>query len=441
MKTIAFCNSTLAWGGGETWHLEASLYLLGQGYKVLMMAHEEGALYARAKAYEGPHFTLIPLSIGRLSFLNPFTVKKYARFLSSHGVDAVLMNLPQDLKCMGLAARKAGISQVIYRRGSALPVRNSALNRYLYGKVLTGLIVNSQATKNEVYRHNSRLISEKRVMVLPNGIDISDFDRRLAEADCLDVDLGMKLGGKDDEKPEATWDRGGDRGQQLRHERVEDGGTFIKSSSAPIVLGNAGRLNKQKGQHFLLYLSKALETMDVDYRLVIAGSGERRQELEELAQNLGVADKVFFTGFLQDTCPFWKSIDVFVLTSLWEGFGYVLLEAMLSAKPILAFGVSNIPELVEDGNNGFLFPLPLESAQGHTDLKDHENMGQGGDKEGSASSSLPDMSAMAEAVKRLAHDPALRKRMGEAGRSFADPAFDQKVVMTNLMEYLEKAES
>ena len=431
MKTIAFCNSTLAWGGGETWHLEASLYLVEQGYKVLMMAHEEGALYARAKAHEGPRFTLIPLSIGRLSFLNPFMVKKYARLLSDHKVDAVFMNLPQDLKCMGLAARKAGISQIIYRRGSALPVRNSALNRYLYGKVLTGLIVNSQATKNEVYRHNSRLISEKRVMVLPNGIDISDFDRRLAKADCLEVTLGMEFGAKGGETPEATWDGA----EPLRQEAVDDGGKPSKTSPPPIVLGNAGRLNKQKGQHFLLYLSRALATMGVDYRLVIAGSGERRQELEGLAQSLGVADKVFFTGFLHDTCPFWKSIDVFVLTSLWEGFGYVLLEAMLSAKPILAFGVSNIPELVEDGNNGFLFPLPLEGGQG---LKNHENMG---DKEGSDSSSLPDMSAMAEAVKRLAHDPALRKRMGEAGRSFAAPAFDQKAVMANLMEYLEKAES
>lgn len=434
MKTIAFCNSTLAWGGGETWHLEASLYLLGQGYKVLMMAHEEGALYARAKAYEGPNFILMPLSIGRLSFLNPFTVQKYARFLSKHGVDAVLMNLPQDLKCMGLAARKAGISQIIYRRGSALPVRNSALNRYLYGKVITGLIVNSQATKNEVFRHNSRLIAEKRVMVLPNGIDIADFDRRLAKADSLDVDFGMKLGGKGDEEPKT----GRRVGEQLKQETARDGEAPAKNSSQPIILGNAGRLNKQKGQHFLLYLSKALETMGVDYRLVIAGSGERRQELEELAQGLGVADRVFFTGFLHDTCPFWKSIDVFVLTSLWEGFGYVLLEAMLSGKPILAFGVSNIPELVEDGHNGFLFPLPLESGQ---DLKGHNNMGQRGKEGGSASPSSPDMSAMAEAVKRLAHDPALRKRMGEAGRSFAVPAFEQKVVMANLVEYLEKAES
>ena len=68
-------------------------------------------------------------------------------------------------------------------------------------------------------------------------------------------------------------------------------------------------------------------------------------------------------------------------------------------------------------------------------------MGQRAQDGGGASPSAPDMSAMAEAVKRLAHDPALRKRMGEAGRSFADPAFDQQVVMANLVEYLGKAES
>lgn len=389
MKTIAFCNSTLAWGGGENWHLEAALYLAEQGYTVLMMAHERGALYSRAKKHEGPNFTVVPLSIGRLSFLNPLTVGKYARFLTQNQVQTVLMNLPQDLKCMGLAAQKAKIPHIIYRRGSALPVKDSLLNRYLYGKVLTGLIVNSQATKKEVYRNNPRLIPEERVMVLSNGIDIEGFERRLAAARPLDGFEETTLGAL---------------------------------KKRPIVLGNAGRLNKQKGQHFLLYLAKSLDVMQVDYRLVIAGAGERREELEVLSHRLGVADKVVFSGFLQDTCPFWKSIDIFVLTSLWEGFGYVLLEAMLSEKPIVAFGVSNIPELVEDGENGFLLPLPVSVA---------------GKDEGE---DVPDMGPMAEAVRRLAHEADLRQRMGQAGRAFAKPTFDQQAVMGQLLAYLEKGD-
>lgn len=433
VKTIAFCNSTLAWGGGENWHLEAALYLAGQGYNVVMLAHERGALYERAKEHECSGFMVKPLSIGRLSFLNPVTVGGYVRFLKKYAIDTVIMNLPQDLKCMGLAAKMACIPRIIYRRGSALPVRNSMLNRYLYGRVITGLIVNSHATRSEVYRNNSRLIAEERVVVIANGIDIAAFEGRLAAAEPLPgfmgegvADTGGLLGGalpslkqgqaKDSAAKEAArQDHEGVFGA-LTPEIQKDTGKTVHSPR-PVILGNAGRLNKQKGQQYLLYLARELELRGVDYRLVIAGSGERREELENLARNLGIAEKVLFCGFLDDTSPFWKTIDIFVLTSLWEGFGYVLLEAMLSAKPIVAFGVSNIPELVEDGKNGLLFPLPKEPDDPH---------------------GIPDMGAMAEAVHRLAGDASLRRRMGEAGRAFAKPAFDQEVVMGKLLSALEE---
>lgn len=391
MKTIAFCNSTLAWGGGENWHLDAALFMANQGYHVIVMAHEDGALYQRAKEHVSAGFTLLPLSIGRLSFLNPLVVGRYAKLLRDLQVDTVIMNLPQDLKCIGLAAKKAGVAHVIYRRGSALPVRNSLLNRYLYGQVLTGLIVNSKATYNEVYRHNARLIPSERVILLSNGIDIASFEERLKKAEPLPGFTDTLTGSA-----------------QTNQQKTN------QQKKGPIILGNAGRLNKQKGQQYLLYLAHCLDALAVDYRVIIAGGGERREELEDLAQKLGVAERVTFCGFLEDTATFWKSIDIFVLTSLWEGFGYVLLEAMLSKKPILAFGVSNIPELVEEGKNGFLFPLPEEAA--------------------------PNMLPMAKAVQALAQDAELRERMGVAGHTFAKPAFDQSQVMERLMYYLNRTD-
>ncbi len=134
--------------------------------------------------------------------------------------------------------------------------------------------------------------------------------------------------------------------------------------SRPLILGNAGRLNVQKGQHLFLQLGALLiHEKHCDVRLVLAGGGEREQELRDLAVRLGIADRVLFTGFLEDLSPFWKAIDMFVLTSLWEGFGYVLLEAMLAQKPLLAFAVSNIPELIRQGDNGLLFPLPPDAAR------------------------------------------------------------------------------
>ena len=115
---------------------------------------------------------------------------------------------------------------------------------------------------------------------------------------------------------------------------------------------------------------------------------------------------------MADLSPFWQGIDIFVLTSLWEGFGYVLLEAMLARKPILAFAVSNIPELVAPGENGLIFPLPEERG-------------------------TPDMTDMADAVCRLAENEMLRVDMGREGRAFAQANFSQEACMDRLEALLQ----
>lgn len=400
-RTICLCNTHAAWGGGEKWHLEAAKALVVRGWHVTLLANPACRLYDEAQRFADSlpelaagdamvgkvmgSLRLVPLRIKSLSFLNPCVMARLVRFFRREKVQRLLVGLPAEVKSVALAAKMAGVPRILYRRGSALPVHNSALNRYLYGSVLTSLIVNSKQTRDLVLAANEHLIPHERIHLLSNGVDIASFDEALEHAQRA-------------------------KNAYRQHERQ-------------LVIGNAGRLDKQKGQHYLLrmmpHLLQHLPDGVDDIRLVIAGDGALREELENLAQELGVSEHVHFAGFMSDLGPFWSGIDIFVLSSLWEGFGYVLVEAMAAKLPVVAFAVSNIPELVEHGHNGLLVRGPDDA------------VGVQGRAEDLASDSHPEQ-GLAEAVLSLASDAAKRQFMGEQGRDFVLANFTQDVCMDRL---------
>ena len=418
MRTICFCNSNIPWGGGEKWHLEAALALAARGWRVLFLCHPQGELRKRLQGADG--IRTIPLPLGRFSFLNPLTRARLASLFRREGVDTLIMNLPADLKAAGPAARAAGVRQIVYRRGSALPVRNSLLNRWLYGRVITRLIVNSEATRRQVLINNPALIASERISVLPNGLDVAAFDAALQAAG----QSGGPLARLNVAAPPLA-----DTGKDASRAR----------GGRPFLFGNAGRLNRQKGQHLLLHLCRRLLDAGLDCAVIIAGAGEREAELKALADRLNLGHRAVFPGFMEELAPFWTSIDLFVLTSLWEGFGTVLIEAMLARRPVFAFAVSNIPELVfEDGpgviGNGRLFPLPSEELPYCPDAGGAITAGPA-DKPEAARESYAALNVMVRAILDLAANPSSAKRMGEAGRSFA-LRFSQDACMDRLESLL-----
>lgn len=380
---ICLCNSNRAWGGGERWHLEAALWLARRGYEVILAAGADTALYqaAQREMLCGAEDLGGRLRLADWGFKNRqvFCLRKiraFAAFLRENEVSHLVAGLPIDLKISALAGRRLPGLKLFYRRGSALPVRDTFANRFFYGR-LTGLIANSRETARGVLA-SGRLIAPERVRVIPNGLDVAAFESGLL--------------------PATSWH--GER---------------------PLVIGNAGRLNRQKGQKYLLHMSAELTRWNFPHRLVIAGGGELEDDLRRLALELGLrvgwgledgAD-VCFAGFLDDMAPFWRDIDIFALSSLWEGFGYVLAEAMLARKPLLAFDCNSMPELVKPDLNGRLISPP------GADESDAE-VGR----------------RLAACVREMAADPEALAAMGEAGYGFCARNFDQATAMRNLEEFL-----
>jgi len=124
------------------------------------------------------------------------------------------------------------------------------------------------------------------------------------------------------------------------------------------IIGNVARLAPQKGHEYLLKAIKIVKekSYNKEFHVIIVGHDDRgiRKNLEELTLDLGIKDKVTFSGYRDDISDFMNAFDLFVFPSIWEGFGLVLLEAMRFKKPIIATKIGPIPEIVINGETGIL---------------------------------------------------------------------------------------
>ncbi len=158
------------------------------------------------------------------------------------------------------------------------------------------------------------------------------------------------------------------------------------------VVGTVGHLANSKGQRYLLKAAQHLMRDEPKLYVAIVGDGELRQTLEAQAVELGIAERVRFTGFRQDVLPLMRGFEIFVLTSYLEGLGTSILDAMALGKPVVATQAGGIPETVQHGVTGLLVP-PQDSA------------------------------ALTQAIGYLLQHPELQAQFGQAGRRRVEQAF------------------
>jgi len=149
-------------------------------------------------------------------------------------------------------------------------------------------------------------------------------------------------------------------------------------------VGNIAALVPHKGQRYLVDAAPALVRAFPDAHVLIFGEGELRPALTRQIRNLGLEHRVQLVGFRADILSLLKGLDVFVMSSLTEGLGTSILDAMAASKPVVGTTAGGIPEAVEDGVTGILVP-PHHAP------------------------------ALAGAILRLLMDEPLRRRMGQAG--------------------------
>ena len=166
----------------------------------------------------------------------------------------------------------------------------------------------------------------------------------------------------------------------------------LSVDSETCLIGTVGRLTPVKGIPYLLDAARILLRQGANVKVLVVGDGSIRQDLLAQARNLGVGERVVFLGHREDTDVLLQALDIFVLPSLSEGIPMALLEAMAASRPIVASRVGGIPEIIEDGVEGFLV----------------ESM---------------DVNNLAERCRRLIESPDVARKMGEQGRKRVESEF------------------
>jgi glycosyltransferase involved in cell wall biosynthesis len=163
-----------------------------------------------------------------------------------------------------------------------------------------------------------------------------------------------------------------------------------------------GRLHPQKNLPLLLAAWTEVVRRS-PANLILVGPGHDRQRLADLAGELGIADRVQFTGAVTNPADYLRAADLFVLPSMAEGMSNSLLEAMATALPCVVSGIGGNTDLITDGQSGRLV----------------------GDATGSAWS---------KTILELLDDPAAARRLGAAARRRVDEEFALRVVVDRYLE-------
>ncbi len=129
----------------------------------------------------------------------------------------------------------------------------------------------------------------------------------------------------------------------------------IEYNPAYTYVGLIGRHDYVKGHDVFIKSIKKVTERFPDTRFIIAGTGDNRDNLVQLAKDEGVEDKLIFAGFVKDIYSFINFIDINTLTSRSESFPYVLMEGARMSKPTVCSRVGGIPDFVMDGKTGLLF--------------------------------------------------------------------------------------
>lgn len=239
------------------------------------------------------------------------------------------------------------------------------LNRWL-ARRSSRIIAVSGPVHDDIVRYDG--VDPSKITVIPNGVDMSRFDISLSREQSRER-LGVPL--------------------------------------ECFLVGAVGRLEEQKGLSYLIEAIRILVEGGKNVSLLVVGSGREEGRLREQAANSGIADSVFFLGTRRDVPELYRAMDVFALSSLWEGGPITLLEAMASGVPVVATPVGFVPEVLQDGKNGFIVPIR--------------------DPEG-----------LAEALWKVHEDPFTAEAAAQAGRETVRDRYSHQFLAERVMAVYEE---
>ena len=359
---LYLANSGEIFGGGQISLLGFLKGLDRERFRPLVVCPVGGSLVNELKKMD---IETRIIKMDTLRKLNTFswikTINRLIRLIKSEKIDLIHSNGSRVTIYGGIAARLIKIPLIWHLR---IADSDGLLDRFLAG-LSTQIIAISDAVNRRFGWMKDR---KDKIRTIYNGIDLEKFNPSL-------------------------------NGEDIRNE-------FKVGLQAPLV-GTVGRLDWYKGHQYFLKAARKVIDVIPECHFLIVGDGEKRKELEELTKELNLNKSVIFTGNREDIPQILASLDLFILSSVSEGFGRSAAEAMACAKPVVATKVGGLPEVVEDNITGDLI-LPKNP------------------------------NTLAEAIIVLLQDKEKAQRMGQAGRKRTEKMFSLQHNIRQTVELYEK---
>jgi len=259
--------------------------------------------------------------IKHINTLNIFSQLELYRFLKERDIDLACL---MGNRIAAIAAIIHGAIVVQRRNQPTLRIRkigrNIFINWFLY-KFINKIITVSESIRRNIIA--SEKIDPQKIVTIHNGIDIELYKNKISSNE-EGANLGPNL-----KKP---------------------------------TLGIIARLEEQKGHKYFLKAAQKVIAAKPNVHFLIAGEGSLRKQLEKLAVDLNIARQIEFCGFRHDVSNVLCGLDIFILSSLWEGFPFILLEAMACSCPIIATDAGGVKEMIQHNISGLLVPTSNEDA-------------------------------------------------------------------------------
>jgi len=306
-------DTARTWRGGQNQVLLTVLGLRAVGHRAMLVAHPAGELRQRAR--EG--LELVPLT-PRIE-MDLSAAWRLARVIAQERPDVVHAHDPHAVAMAALALSMSTQSTkppLIAARRVDFHLKGNALSRWKYRQV-DCFICASEFIRRLLIGDG---VDETRAVTVHEGVDLE----RIEAAPPADLHAELWL-----------------------------------PRDAPLV-GNVAALVPHKGQRYLVDAAALVVQKVPDARFVIAGTGELAGTLDRQIKDRGLEKHVLLAGFRPDVLSVHKAFDIFVMSSITEGLGTSLLDAMACGKPIVATSAGGIPEVVVDGQTGILV-LPRDS--------------------------------------------------------------------------------
>jgi len=315
LMPILHVRSTAFVGGPERQILGQARELPRLGFRPIVASFlqgEEGVQFLDAAAVGGIETHALPCR-------GPFDLspaRALAEEVARHGIAVICAHDPKASVLGYLAARRARVPFVAWVRGWTGETWRVRLYEAVHRMVLRRadlVVAVSQSLANRCERVG---VKRERLRVIPNAVETDGL------TGVPPVDLRAELG-------------------------VPPG--------CPLVL-SVGRLSAEKGHRYLVEAAHLVTAERPDTHFVVLGDGRERTRLEGKARRLGLNGRFVFPGFRADARQLMTQADVLALPSLTEGLPNVVLEAFAVGVPVVATAVGGVPELVRDGENGWLVP-------------------------------------------------------------------------------------